>query len=287
MASFGSQSERDFRFFASVPALLWQLLFLLVPLGVTFYLGFISEATDTFGFENYRAVFDLAHARIIARSVISSIFTALISLLVAYPVAYFLALRAGRWKAPLLFLAMVPFWTNFLVQIYAWFFMLERNGVINTLLSWIGLPELVTTNSVMAIFIVMIYCYLPFMLMPLYVALERFDERLLEASSDLGATPWQTFVRVTLPLSLPGIRTGFFLVLIPAFGEYAIPALLGGSKYMFVGSLISYYALVERDSGMGSAFTGVSGLTLLAVVGATFLLLRFFFGSMARMEDRL
>jgi len=278
MEQLSTQGERDFCFFVSLPALLWQVLFLVVPLAMTVYFGFVSEQTGVLSFENYRAVLDGAHLRIIARSVISALLTGLVSLVVAYPVAYFLALRAGRWKAPLLFLAMVPFWTNFLVQIYAWFFMLERNGVINTLLGAFGLSPVVSTNSIGAVFLVMVYCYLPFMLMSLYIALERFDERLLESSSDLGAAPWQTFMRVTLPLSMPGIRTGLLLVLIPAFGEYAIPALLGGSHYMFVGSLISYYALVARDVGMGAAFTGVSGLVLLGVALAIYSFLRLVFG---------
>jgi len=258
--------------------LLWQVLFLLVPLAMTVYLGFVSDSGGVLTLENYRTIFDTAHLHIILRSVFSALLTAFVALVVAYPVAYFLALRAGRWKAPLLFFAAVPFWTNFLVQIYAWFFMLERNGVINTLFGFLGIPPFVTTNSFVAVFIVMVYCYLPFMLMPIYMVLERLDEHLLEASSDLGAPPWKTFLRVTLPLSVPGIRTGLLLVLIPAFGEYTIPALLGGAHHMFVGSLIHYYALVARDSGMGAAFTGVSGIVLLGVAVAVYSLLRLIFG---------
>jgi len=168
------------------------------------------------------------------------------------------------------------------VQVYAWFFMLEYNGVINTALRWVGIGPLATTNSFFSVILVMVYCYLPFMIMSLYIVLERLDERLLEASSDLGATPWQTFMRVTLPLSLPGIRTGLLLVLIPAFGEFTIPSLVGGSRHLFVGSLISYYTLVARDAGVSAAFTGLSGLVLLLVVVLVYGMLRFMQPSVGR-----
>ena len=273
----------DLLFFASLPAIVWQTLFFLVPLAMTLSFGFVSG--QAFSLQNYWQVLDSAHLRIIMRSVISALATALLSLIIAYPVSYFLALKAGRWRGPLLFFAMVPFWVNLLVQVYAWFFMLEYNGVINTVLRWVGMEPLVTINSIFAVVLVMVYCYLPFMIMSLYIVLERLDDRLLEASSDLGATPWQTFMRVTLPLSLPGIRTGLLLVLIPAFGEFTIPSLVGGSRHMFVGSLISYYSLVARNAGVSAAFTGLSGLALLIIVGVVYGVLRFIQPATGRSES--
>ena len=257
---------RGISLFATVPAILWQALFLLVPLSIVGYFSFIDEATGRFTLGNYLTLFDIIYLRIVARSSLMSVSVAVTCFILAYPVAYFLALRVGRWKGPLLFLAMVPFWTNFLVQIYAWFFLLERNGVINTFLGKLGLGEVVTVNSLFAVFLVTVYCYLPFMLVSLYIVMERIDRRLLEASHDLGATPWQTLSRITLPLSLPGVRVGTLLVLIPVFGEFAIPSLMGGSHYMFVGSLISYYSLVVQNKGLAAAFTGLSGLVLLLIV---------------------
>ncbi|BDC34864.1 hypothetical protein Noda2021_08220 [Candidatus Dependentiae bacterium Noda2021] len=117
-------------------------------------------------------------------------------------------------------------------------------------------------NSLFAIYMVMVYCYLPFMIFPLYTILEKLDRRLLEASSDLGASAWNTFRHVTLPLSVPGMRTGFFLVFVPAFGELVIPVLLGGGRYLFVGPLISQFFLSARDIARGSAFTIMSGFVL-------------------------
>ena len=270
MKRFKTAVSQEIPLLYSMPALLWQVLFLFVPLMIILYFSIVQDTLSwwpqlTTG--HYAVLFDWVYARIIARSLVLAVGTTLTCFLFAYPVAYFLALRVKRFKGALLFLLTLPFWTNFLVQIYAWFFLLERNGVINALLLKLGIisePFLIA-NSLFAVFIVMIYCYLPFMIMPLYTILTKIEAELLEASADLGATPWQTFWRVTLPLSVPGIQTGMLLVLVPAFGEFAIPALLGGSKYMMVGSLISYYFLVARNSAMGAAFTVVSGIVLLIV----------------------
>ncbi|MDP3889199.1 MAG: ABC transporter permease [bacterium] len=252
-------------FLASLPALLWQLLFLCVPLLIIIYLSFVKEGVITG--EHYRSLFQITHMRVILRSLGLAFANALICLICAYPVAYFLGLYAKRWKNFLLFLLVLPFWTNFLVQVYAWFFLLERNGFINSLLLRIGIisQPLSLSSNLFAVFLVMVYCYIPFMILPIYSNIGKLNYRLLEASADLGATPWQTFKRITLPLSIPGIKTGVLLVLVPSFGEYVIPTLLGGSKNMMVGSLISHYFLVARDSSLGSTFTLMSGLILLIV----------------------
>ncbi|MGB8367386.1 MAG: ABC transporter permease [Candidatus Babeliales bacterium] len=250
---------RELSFIFSVPAVLWQILFFYLPLFILIYASF---------HQSYLIFFDMIFVRIIVRSLLLAGGSALLCLLLAYPVAYFLALKVGRGKNILLFLLTLPFWTNFLIQIFAWFFLLDRNGVINFLLKKIGLisEPLYLLNNQFSIFLVMVYCYLPFMIMPLYSILHKMDVTLLEASMDLGATRWQTFKRITLPLSISGIKTGVLLVFVPAFGEFVIPALVGGSKYMLVGSLITYYFLVARNSRIGSAFTIVSGLILFGCV---------------------
>jgi len=247
---------RELSFVFSVPAVLWQVLFLYFPLVILIYASL---------YQSYLIFFDMIYVRIIARSLLLAGGSALLCLLLAYPVAYFLALKVKRGKNILLFLLTLPFWTNFLIQIYAWFFLLDRNGLINVLLKTVGLisEPLYLLNNQFSIFLVMVYCYFPFMIMPLYSILHKMDVTLLESSMDLGATRWQTFRNITLPLSITGIKTGVLLVFVPAFGEFVIPALVGGSKYMLVGSLISYYFLVVRDSSLGSAFTVVSGMILL------------------------
>jgi len=250
---------REFSFIFSVPALLWQVLFLYIPFVIIIYASL---------HQSYLIFFDIMYIRIIARSLLLAGGSALLCLFLAYPVAYFLALKIERGKNILLFLLTLPFWTNFLIQVYAWFFLLDRNGVINLFLKAIGLinEPLHLLNNQFSIFLVMVYCYLPFMIMPLYSILHKMDKMLLEVSMDLGATTLQTFRKITLPLSITGIKTGVLLVFVPAFGEFVIPALVGGSKYMLVGSLISYYFLVARDSKIGSAFTVLSGMILLGCV---------------------
>lgn len=254
--------KQEMPFLASIPALMWQLLFLGLPLAIMIFLSLSS------GLSYYKTLLsEWVFTHIIIRSLLLAIGTAFTCLLCAYPVAYFLAVYVKRFKGFYLFLLTIPFWTSFLVQIYAWFFLLERNGIVNNLLVKIGVinDPLPLANSFFAIFLVMVYCYLPFMIMPLYSILEKMDMRLHEASADLGATPLQTFLHVVVPLSMPGIKTGVLLVMVPAFGELAIPTLMGGGKYMTVGSLIYHFFVVARDNPMGAAFTVLSGIILFVV----------------------
>lgn len=256
-------------FIFSAPAVLWQLLFLYIPLLVVVYTSFqkcVNCEWYVLSLRHYAALLKIEYLCIIARSTAIATCVALICLLLAYPVAYFLALKVHRrWKNILLFLLTLPFWTNFLIQVYSWVFVLDHNGLINTVLLRLGIihEPLHMVNNVYAIFLVMIHYYLPFMIMPLYSILEKIQHDLLEASMDLGATHWQTFTRITIPLSMSGIKTGILLVFVPAFGEFVIPSLIGGAKYMYVGSLITHYYLVARDSQLGAAFTIMSGLVLL------------------------
>ncbi len=258
---------QELSFFLTVPALWWQLLFLFIPLLIIGYYSLVQLPEGFLTLANYREVFDPIYFRIIVRSLVLAILSSAACLIVGYPLAYYLALCVTRGKSFLLFLVTLPFWTSFLILIYSWYFLLEQHGIINSFLLKVGIisAPLMLSNNVVAIFVVMLYCYLPFMIMPLYSSLEKIDPFLFEASADLGATPWQTFWRVTVPLSLPGVRTGLLLVLVPTFGEFAIPALIGGSKMLFVGSLISHYYLVARDAALGSAFTVLSGIALLIV----------------------
>jgi len=256
-------------FIFSVPAVLWQVLFLYVPFFFVLYTSF-KRVTDSFGFDltcdNYRAVLSSPYFYIIARSAFIASGVTFLCLICAYPLAYFLALKVDRrWKNVLLFLLTLPFWTNFLIQIYSWVFVLDHNGLINMVLLKVGFIQepLHMINNMGAVFFVMLYYYLPFMIMPLYSILEKIQHDLLEASMDLGATHWQTFRRITVPLSMAGIKTGVFLVFVPAFGEFVIPSVIGGGHHMLVGSLISHYFLVVRDNQLGAAFTIVSGFVLL------------------------
>lgn len=263
----------EYSFFLASPALVWQALFVLVPLALIAFISFIdiSQGIDQLRItaSYYATSFNITHLTIIFWSCVLAFITALSCFLVAYPIAYYVALRVTLFKNVLLFFLVLPFWTNLLVLIYSWMFILETNGILNRVLlslHFISKP-LPILNSMLAVWLVMFYCYLPFMVMPIFSVLEKLDPTLLEASADLGSRPTQTFWRVILPLSMPGVRTGFFLVFVPAFGEFAIPLLMGGDKYMFVGNAISHYVFTTLNFSQGASFTMVSLCVLLAIIG--------------------
>jgi spermidine/putrescine transport system permease protein len=185
-----------------------------------------------------------------------AITTSLICFILAYPLAYTLAIKIDKkFRMFLLFLLILPSWTSIVVQVYAWFFLLEKNGFLTQFLYRAGVisENFHLLNNYFTILIGMVSTYLPFMVFPIYAVLERMDKRLLEASADLGANKIETFKRVIFPLSLPGVSAGFLLVFIPSFGEFAIPSLLGGSKYAFWGSVIVDRFLRSRDWRAGAA----------------------------------
>lgn len=269
------RTRQESSFAIGSPALIWQIIFFYLPLllmmGSSLFV--LSEGNMKLSFENFAPLFSTAHLTVIFSSISLALCTALISLLIAYPLAHFIAFRGGRYKTLMLFFLIVPFWTNFLLHVYAWFFVLEREGFLNTVLKSVGLIQepIHFLNSIFSVILMMVYCYLPFMVLPIFSSLERFDRRLLEASNDLGASWKKTFRKVMLPLTLPAVRAGFFLVFIPAFGEFIIPELMGGDKRYFVGNVISQYVLGKETGGMGAAFMVLSCLSLVGTVGLIYL----------------
>ena len=192
----------------------------------------------------------------------------LICLVIAYPLAYFLAVRTSpRWRTVLLILVIVPFWTSILIRSYAWIYLLGGPG-IPSLLNAIGLGNPRLINTPFAVLVGIVYGYLPLMVFPIYVALERLDKRLLEASADLGSPPWRSFVQVTLPLSMPGVATGCMLVFILLMGEFLIPAMLGGGKVFFIGNALVDLFLQSRNWAFGSAVAVALVLVMLVTIAA-------------------
>jgi putrescine transport system permease protein len=190
--------------------------------------------------------------------------SALLCLLIGYPMAYAVARAPERRRNLLLLLVVLPFWTSFLLRVMAWIGLLADNGVVNNLLLGLGLVaepvRLLYTDT--ALYLGIVYCYLPFMVLPLYANLVKLDPTLLEAASDLGARPWRAFLAVTLPLSLPGILAGFMLVFIPAVGEFVIPELLGGPDAQLIGRVLWTEFFQNRDWPMASALAVVLLLLL-------------------------
>jgi spermidine/putrescine transport system permease protein len=249
------------------PAGLWLAGFLVLPF-IAIIVFSVGERAPEGG---YRAALTLAqYANLPARAaafwntMILAPIGAFACLLVAFPVAYYLALKASpRRRLILVALIVIPFWTSLLLRTYAWMYILGARG-IPALLELVGLPDVRLLNTPGSVLLGIVYGYLPLMILPIYVSLERLDRRLLEASADLGATPVSTFFGVTLRLALPGVMTGFSLVLILLLGEYLIPTLLGGGKVFFIGNALVDLFLQSRNWPFGSAIA--VALVVVAVV---------------------
>lgn len=196
----------------------------------------------------------------------------LLCLLLGYPMAYAIATSPERWRVILLMLIVLPFWTSFLIRVYAWIGILKSNGLLNDFLIWMGLIEtpLAILHTQTAIYIGVVYSYLPFMILPLYANLTRLDMSLLEAAADLGCRPMRAFLRVTLPLSMAGIVAGSMLVFIPVVGEFVIPDLLGGPENLMIGKLLWTEFFSNKDWPLASALA----ILLLALLVVPFVMMQ-------------
>jgi spermidine/putrescine transport system permease protein len=238
------------------PTSMWFLFMLILPLIVILVFSFGERAAvggyaGGFTLEQYANL--PSRLKAFQNTMIIAPAGTLLSLLVAYPLAYFLAVRVSRkYKLMLLVLVIVPFWTSLLVRTYAWIFILGGRG-IPTLLEFIGFEGVRLINTPGAVLVGIVYGYLPLMVFPIFVSLEKLDKTLLEASSDLGGSPIKTFMQVTLPLSMPGIATGCMLVFILLMGEFLIPAFLGGGKVFFIGNALVDLFLQSRNWPFGAA----------------------------------
>jgi spermidine/putrescine transport system permease protein len=255
------------------PVTVWLGLFFLVPLLLILAYSFGTSGVYggiTLGFNptNYLKVFDPLYLEIVVRTLIIALMNTLLCLALGYPLAYFIAFKGGRWKNVLVLLVMIPFWTSLLLRAYAWVVILGGNGIANRILQFLGITDepvsLIFTPQ--AVLMGMVYSYLPFMILPLYAALEKFDVRLKEAAQDLGASRWHTFWRVTFPLSMPGVIAGSILVFIPSAGEFVIPNLLGGARTVMMGNLIQQQFLQARDWAFGSALSVMLAVLLLGAI---------------------
>ncbi len=254
------------------PAALITGALILAPMALVACYSFVSRGAYggvewVWTLENYSRLCDPLYLAILARSAVLAAAATAVCLLLGFPLAWFIS-RAGARKHLYLSLVILPFWTSFLVRLYAWMFLLRDTGLINTVLlaaGWISEPLPLLYNHG-AVLLGLVYGYLPFTVLPLYATLERLDPSLLEAAADLGARPLAAFRRVVLPLAAPGIRAGALLVFIPCLGTYLIADLLGGSKTVLAGNLIHNQFTTARDWPFGSAASLVlMGLTLLVV----------------------
>jgi len=251
-----------------LPASAWYLFLLVIPLAITVVFSFGTRAAaggyqPGFQLGNYLKVTDRL-IPIQATFQLAIVGTALCVLL-ALPLAYFLATRAGRWKSLLIILIIVPFWTSFLIRTYAWRTILGSDGIAGSLESLLGV-EISILGTTWAIMLGLVYNYLPLMIFPVYISMERLDRSLIEASKDLFAGRWRTFRQITLPLAAPGIVTGSLLVFIPMMGEYVVPAMLGRGRVFLIGNVLYLDFLDARNWPQGSAMAVVLILVMLLAV---------------------
>lgn len=248
-------------------------VFLAVPLLLVLMVSFCKrspygDVLYQFTLDNYGRMLDPLYLKVLWSSLSISLATTVLCLLLGYPFAYFIARARKRYRIYLLMLTIVPFWTNSLVRTYAWIVLLRTEGIINSYLLKLGLisQPLAMLYNQESVLLGMVYMLFPFMVLPLYASIEKMDRAYLEAAADLGANPVQSFLKVTVPLTLPGIIAGSLLVFVPTLGYFFIPDLMGGSKIMLISNLIKNQFLTARDWPFGAALSIILILLTLVLI---------------------
>ncbi len=251
------------------PGAFWLVVFFALPLLVIFVISFMARdelgsPVPPFSLDNYQQAFDSLYLNLFLFSLWISLLTTVVTLLISFPVALYIARSPKRWRNILIFLVMIPFWTNFLVRTYALQFLMRANGPINTLLQGLGVIQepISMLSTPVAVLIGLVYGELPFMILPLYASLEKFDWAMFEAAQDLGADMRRAFLRVMLPMTMPGVLAGSILVFVPSVGSYITVELMGGGKINMIGRVIASQFGVASNWPFGSAIS----LLLMVVV---------------------
>lgn len=270
----GARSSSGFRVAMLLPGALVTFLLILFALGLVLFLAFRGNDGSLLGagftVANFvTVVSDPLYWTVTLRSLIIAALVTLATVVTAYPVAYYLAFHAGRRRGLLLFLVTLPFWTSYLLRVFAWKIVLAYNGVLNSALIESGIwsePTLAFLNTPAAVVVTLAHAYAPFAILPIYVALDTIPKSLIEAASDLGARPFTSFRRVVLPNSMPGVLAAALVVFVPTVGDYVTPALVGGPASTMIGSLIQAEFGKANDWPFGAALSVVVMLVILAVV---------------------
>ncbi|OPX08625.1 ABC transporter permease [Mycobacterium sp. AT1] len=260
----------------ALPISVWILLFFILPFGLVVWYSFgykpglyVTHANDVLSFDRYGQAASPAFFSIFVRTLKIAVTGTVICLAVAFPMAYWMAVKlAPKWRGIVLALILIPYWTNFLVRTIGWQISLSPEGFVSKTLQWAHLTDgsLHVLYTSAAVQLGVVYNYLPLMILPLYVALERLDLKLLEASRDLGGTVWSTFWHVTIPLSMPGVTAGMLLVFVPLMGDYITPTVLGGASGSMVGQMVAAQFQSAQNWALGSA---MAVLLMLAIFGTS------------------
>ena len=241
------------------PYLCWSIAFIVIPLCMIFYYG-LTDRSGAFTLENIAAIASAEHAKALWLSILLSVVSTLVCLILAYPLAMILTAKHVSHQSFIVLIFILPMWMNFLLRTLAWQTLLEKTGVINSVLSFLHLPALNIINTPYAIVLGMVYNFLPFMVLPLYNSLTKIDPSVVNAARDLGANGLQTFLRVIFPLSIPGVISGITMVFVPALTTFVISNLLGGSKILLIGNVI------EQEFTQASNWHLGSGLSIVLMV---------------------
>jgi spermidine/putrescine transport system permease protein len=250
----------------STPYMLWTLIFIIAPLGMVVYYAFTDE-TGEFTLINISRLGD--YADIFIRSIWFALLATLICLVIAYPIAYSVSQRKASAQRTLIMLVMLPMWMNFLLRTYSWMTILEDTGIINTVISTLGLPKLHMINTPGAVILGMVYNYLPYMILPLYSVLTKLDANVIEAAQDLGGNRFNVLYRIIFPLSMPGIVSGITMVFVPSVSTFYISQKLGGGKSDFIGDTIERQFQTAYNYNLGAAISLVLMVLIIICLAVT------------------
>lgn len=258
------------------PIIIIVVVFVFAPLTIILFYSFLKsglygEIIYAFSLDNFRAILGGGYGKVFLQSIYLAIQTNFLCILIGYPIAYFIATYGGRWKTLLLFLIIVPSWASYLIRLYALKTIVGNKGLVNSILLYFGIIsdplQILYTNF--AVMMGLVYAWLPYMILPIYAALEGLNRSVLEAATDLGATPVRRFFRVTFPLTKGGLLAGSILVFIPTVGEWLVPKLFGGSKVMMTGSLVALKFTSVGNIPEGSSLAITLAATLILILYLT------------------
>ena len=249
----------------AAPYTVWMVIFIIVPMILVAYFAF-TDSTGAFTLENIMKVGQ--YSNVFLRSIWMGALATLISFILGYPLAYIIAKSVARTQAVMVMLVMLPMWMNFLLRTYSWMSLLEDNGIINNLLASIGLPRVHMINTAGAVVLGMVYNYIPYMILPIYSILAKMDNSVIEAAQDLGANERQVFMKVTFPMSMPGIISGITMVFVPSVSTFIISKMLGGGGNLLIGDLIDMQFLGSAyNPNLGSAISLVLMVIIIICMG--------------------
>lgn len=255
----------------ALPYIVWAALMLVLPMGLIALYSFMDQGnsivTFSFTLEHYIKFFtDPDFLLILWRSLVIAVKTTIVCLFLGYPVAYFIARSKEKTQNILILCITIPMWINMLVRTYAWIGLLSEGGLIQKIFGFLGLGDMELLYTEGAVLLGMVYNFLPFMILQIQTSLSKMDNSLLEASADLGASPMQTFRRVTLPLSLPGVINGITLVFLPAVSSFFIPKLLGGGQFFLIGNMIENQFITVGEWNFGSAISMIMAVIMMLLM---------------------